>query len=127
MRLVIFLIVCCLSFTHCTSSALEKPDELLSKKVMTSIITDLYLQQQMVSQSMLNANNQEPIETVAKNAIAILDTHKVSYQVFEANYKYYSSQPEVYKKILKNVNDRLYEQLSDTEKERMENIEKNNP
>lgn len=127
MRLIVFLIICCLSFTHCTSSALEKPEELLSEKAMTSLITDLYLQQQMVNQMMLKNNHQEPIEMIAKNAIAILEAHEIRYDVFEANFKYYSSQPEVYKKILSDVNDRLYEQLSDAEKERMRNIEKNNP
>lgn len=124
MRNFCILLVLTFSLMNCKSSNLEKPENKLSRSEMTDLLYDIYLQQQIVTQSANDVGQAVDTEEIAKNSAAVLKKHKVNYADFEANYRYYSAQPKLYRKILKDVKDQLYEQFSEEEKSRLKNMEK---
>lgn len=98
----------------CEEANIPKPKNLVSKKEMTSLMSDLYLHQTM----MQNGYENQDLKSYAQNGLAVLKKHQVSLEDFEASYEYYNSDPTIYKGILKDAKDLLINKLPKEEKEK---------
>lgn len=123
MRNVVNLIIFCLGIISCDKPFNKKPENLLSKSEMADILTDHYLNQQMVNGSAAKDGNY--ILALAENTVANYNKHNVTRQDFEANYRYYYTKPKEFQKILDKVKNNLSDKLSEEEKQRLAEILKN--
>ncbi|ADX67978.1 MULTISPECIES: DUF4296 domain-containing protein [Weeksella] len=114
MRKTLSIVLLSFVFLACEEANIPKPNNLVSKKEMTSLMSDLYLHQTM----MQNAYENQDIKSYAQNALAVLKNHNITLEAFEASYEYYNSNPTLYKAILKNAKDQLVNKLPKEEKEK---------
>ena len=103
----------------CTPKNYEKPNNLINRNDMIEVLADLYISQQGLQ--MYPVQNEDQTLSLAKDAVDILKKHQIKYSDFEKSYQYYLMQPESFKEMLDNVKSKLYDQLSDEEKERQKN------
>lgn len=92
----------------CSDKPVQKPDNLLSKEEMENIIYDI---------SILQAADVFKPEILVKNNIKIKNYIYKKYTIdsatFFQNYRYYAADIKVFKKIYKNVNNRIESQKSE--------------
>lgn len=92
----------------CSDKPVQKPDNLLSKEEMENIIYDI---------SILQAADVFKPEILVKNNIKIKNYIYKKYTIdsatFFQNYRYYAADIKTFKKIYKNVNNRIESQKSE--------------
>lgn len=120
MRKLIYICIICLGLTACNRPYIEKPDDLLSKSEMVDVLVEIYKSQQMINSVPSQSGNQ--ILDIAKNTLYIFQEQEMTYQQFEGSYKYYFANPKEYQKILDDVKEELTNQLSEEERNRMEQL-----
>ncbi len=86
----------------CSDKPVQKPDNLLSKEEMENIIYDI---------SILQAAEVFKPEILVKNNIKIKNyiykKYTIDSAIFFQNYRYYAADIKAFKKIYKNVNNRI--------------------
>lgn len=107
MKNVIYLILALIILSSCTSNTIyKKPENLLSKKVMADILTDMYLAEG--ARSVHNKNSERLVDYMP----LVYEKYKIdSIQFAESNF-YYTTKIDDYEEILKTVDDRLKEMKS---------------
>lgn len=116
MKNIIYIIFALIILSACTSNTIyKKPENLLSKKVMADILTDMYL-----AEGARSVQNKE-LERLVDYMPLVYEKYKIdSIQFAESNF-YYTTKIDDYEKILKTVDDRLkemkrkYEEISKKE------------
>jgi hypothetical protein len=102
MKKVIFLFVLVASFFSCNKDLVEKPDNLIDKKMMTSIYYDV---------SILDAIKYQDPNVLYENGVNpktyILKKYKIDSIQFVKSNAYYASDYREYKKMFDDVNARL--------------------
>ncbi|MBF0596914.1 DUF4296 domain-containing protein [Faecalibacter rhinopitheci] len=119
MRKIFYIFIVSISLSSCSRPYIDTPDNLISKSDMVDILVDIYKSQQMIN----NTQSSNQILSIAEGTLYIFENHDVTRQEFEESYKYYFTQPRVYQKILDQVRDDLYDQLSDDEKARISELQ----
>ncbi len=122
MRVIVFLSLNFLLLFSC-QHALEKPKDLLSKKEMTEILTDIYLYKQTPESIPLSK------ETAFDTYLSIFKKHKTTKEIFQNSFSYYYADAEamqhIYDDVIENLEDKLtkeqLKQLRQEEKEKAEN------
>jgi hypothetical protein len=122
MKNLIYILALILTVISCEKPYNKKPADLLSKTEMTDLLTDLYIDQQILNFSPPNA---EYSLRIAENTLSILKNHNVDKQVFEDSYKYYYTNPEAYQEILEKVKENIKGKLSEEGKKALETSEAN--
>ena len=116
MRKLIYIFLLAVGLLSCERAYVDKPKDLLSKAEMVDVLTDLYINQQVINFAPTMNFNQK----TAENSLVIFNQHKISPKKFEESYKYYFTNPKDFQKILDKVKENLKSKLSDKEKERLE-------
>ena len=92
----------------CSDKPVQKPDNLLNKEEMENIIYDI---------SILQAAEVFKPEILVKNNIKIKNyiykKYTIDSTIFFQNYRYYAADIKAFKKIYKNVNNRIESQKSE--------------
>lgn len=120
MKKLIYICIVCLGLFACNRPYIEKPNDLLSKSEMVDVLVELYKSQQMINSIPSQSGNQ--ILDIAKNTLYIFQEQEITYQQFEESYKYYFANPKEYQKILDDVKEELTDQLSEEERNRIEEL-----
>ncbi|MDH3381408.1 MAG: DUF4296 domain-containing protein [Flavobacteriaceae bacterium] len=104
MKNVIYIILALIILSSCTSNTIyKKPENLLSKKVMADILTDMYLAEG--ARSVHNKNSERLVDYMP----LVYEKYKIdSIQFAESNF-YYTTKIDDYEEILKTVDNRLKE------------------
>ena len=105
MKKIIALFILFSMVVGCQESAVPKPDNLIDKDVLVSILYDLSLLEAMKSQNpaVLETNNINP-------NTYIYSKYKIDSVQFARSNKYYASDIKKYKEIVENVNKKIEEQ-----------------
>ena len=98
----IFVIIACVFLTFCTSNTiLKKPDNLISKKEMADVLTDVLL-----ASGGKNIKNLD-LERKINYFPLVFEKHQIDSLQFEESSAFYISRIDDYNDILKAVNERL--------------------
>ncbi|HEX5743676.1 MAG TPA: DUF4296 domain-containing protein [Flavobacteriaceae bacterium] len=116
MKNIIYIIFALIILSACTSNTIyKKPENLLSKKMMADILTDMY-----IAEGARSVQNKE-LERLVDYMPLVYEKYKIdSIQFAESNF-YYTTKIDDYEEILKTVDDRLkemklkYEEISKKE------------
>lgn len=106
MKKIIFIFIT-IAFISCSEKPVPKPDNLLSKEEMENIIYDI---------SILQAAEAYKPEILGTNSLYVKEyvfkKYNIDSTIYFQNYKYYAADIRVFKKLYKNVNNRLEEKKS---------------
>lgn len=107
MKKVLFVVIT-LIFISCSEKPVPKPDNLLSKETMQDIIYELAILQAAESHKpqILNDNS-------IKIKNYIYKKYAIDSTTYFQNYKYYASDIKTFKKIYKDVNERILNQKNE--------------
>lgn len=98
----IFVVITCSFLTFCTSNTiLKKPDNLISKKEMADVLTDMLLA--TGGKNIKNLN----LERKVNYFPLVFEKHQIDSLQFQTSSVFYISRIDDYNDILKDVNQRL--------------------
>ena len=114
-----FVLLALISFTFFScQKALEKPENLLSKKEMTSILTEIYLYKQTPDMIPLSS------ETAFSTYVSIFKKHNTTKEIFQDSFNYYYTNPKTMQHIYDDVIDNLKDMLTKEQLQQLQNEEK---
>lgn len=119
MRNLIYIFLLSIAIISCDKPYGKEPNELLSKSEMVDVLTDLYLNQQILN----STPTQDYSIKLAENSLYVFQENETTRQIFEDSFKFYYTKPTDYQKILDKVKDKLEEQLSEEELTKLKNSE----
>ncbi len=101
--LILFVTSTLLFFScyHENHPQVEVPENLLSKKQMVDILTDIYLAEGAIIYHRMNKTFAE--EKSASYFKLIFDEHQITHRILKDNLGYYNSDPEIMEEILEDV------------------------
>ena len=104
MKKIIYTILVFVLASACTSNTIyKKPDNLISKKVMADILTDMYL-----AEGARSVHNKE-LERLVDYMPLVYEKYKIDSVRFAESNFYYNTRIDDYEEILKTVDNRLKE------------------
>lgn len=104
MKNIIYLFFGIIIISSCTSNTIyEKPENLLSKKEMVNILTDMYIAEG--ARSVYNKNSERMVNYMP----LVYEKYKIDSLRFSESNFYYTTKIDDYEEILKSVDDRLKE------------------
>lgn len=104
MKYIIYLLIGLFLLNSCTSNTIyEKPENLLSKKVMADILTDMYL-----AEGARSVQNKE-LERLVDYMPLVYEKYKIDSVRFAESNFYYTTRIDDYESIFKVVDNRLKE------------------